>query len=424
MTTADPNALEAAARRGRPRPPRRATDADAALGPAALARAGRPGRAPAGARAARRRRPGRRLPGRRGRPGRAARPPPALVRPRPAPRAHPPAGGRPARSAGHRLRGAEGPGPGPHPLPRSVAPPVRGPRPAGPVRPGDRRVGRHRGPARRRGPSCRSCGPASTTGSARRSCSAPRPPPTRPTAWRSTSTARSSPAPSASTIALDPLFAETATLTLGGRPLPTLGPVPTLLAACYQASISDNPPRLAAACDLAQIVTHDPPPIDEVLAEARRWRATAVVTDAFARTWRTLDLPPDPFVERWTAEARATPLERLLLQAHLAPGYVYWRHLAALLVLPGFEPRVRYALGHRRTAVELPRPSGLVVAGPRPTVLALAQPSSARTARAHRATGPSPVPASEVRTDRADPDAGRERTRAQGPGPVVISLKG
>ena len=146
------------------------------------------------------------------------------------------------------------------------------------------------------------------------------------------------------TIPLDSLFADTATLVLGGRALPTLGPVATLLAACYQASISDNPPRLAAACDLAQIVADDPPPVAEVLAEARRWRATAVVTDALTRTWRTLDLPPDPFVERWLAETRPTRLERTLLRAHLAPGYVYWRHLAALLVLPGVGPRVRYAL--------------------------------------------------------------------------------
>ena len=32
----------------------------------------------------------------------------------------------------------------------------------------------------------------------------------------------------------------------------------------------------------------------------------------------------------------------MLLRAHLAPGYVYWRHVAALLVLPGVEPRYRY----------------------------------------------------------------------------------
>lgn len=144
------------------------------------------------------------------------------------------------------------------------------------------------------------------------------------------------------TIPLESLFDDAATLLLAGRELPTLGPVSTLLAACYQASISDNPPRLSAARDLAQIVTDGPPPLDEVLAEAGRWQATAVVTDALSRTWRTLALAPDPFVEEWMARAHPTRLERVLLRAHVAPGYVYWRHAAALLVLPGIEPRVRY----------------------------------------------------------------------------------
>ncbi|MGZ4759801.1 MAG: nucleotidyltransferase family protein, partial [Acidimicrobiales bacterium] len=127
------------------------------------------------------------------------------------------------------------------------------------------------------------------------------------------------------TIPLGSLFSTTATLALGGHELPVLDRVPTMLAACYQASISDSPPRLASARDLAQIVFDDPPPVDDLRAAARRWRATAVVTDALTRTWRTLGLPPEPFVERWLALARPTRLERLLLRAHLAPGYVYWR---------------------------------------------------------------------------------------------------
>jgi len=144
------------------------------------------------------------------------------------------------------------------------------------------------------------------------------------------------------TIPLDDLFRDTGTLELGGRSLLTLGTVPMLLAACYQASISDNPPRLAATRDLAQLVSDTPVTVDELIVAARRWRATAVVSAAFTRTWGTLDLPPHPLVQQWLATARPSRLERLLLAAHVAPGYVYWRHLAALLVLPGFEARVRY----------------------------------------------------------------------------------
>jgi hypothetical protein len=144
------------------------------------------------------------------------------------------------------------------------------------------------------------------------------------------------------TIPLDELFIGTGSLVVGGRAVPVLGPVPRLLAACYQASISDHPPRLSAARDLAQLVHATPPPIDELLAAAARWRATAVVTDALIRTWRTLQLPDHPWVDEWLARAAPTRLERLLLAAHLAPGHVYWRQAAALLVLPGVEARWRY----------------------------------------------------------------------------------
>jgi hypothetical protein len=144
------------------------------------------------------------------------------------------------------------------------------------------------------------------------------------------------------TIPLDELFQATGELELGGRRLATLGPLPLLLATCYQAAISDSPPRLASSRDLAQVVLGTPVTVDELLAAARRWRATAVVTAAFTRTWSTLELADHPLVVGWLAVARPTRLERLLLTAHVAPGHVYWRHLAALLVLPGLEPRARY----------------------------------------------------------------------------------
>ena len=41
---------------------------------------------------------------------------------------------------------------------------------------------------------------------------------------------------------------------MAGRPLPTPGPVATLLLAAYQASVADIPPRLGARRDLVQLL--------------------------------------------------------------------------------------------------------------------------------------------------------------------------
>ncbi len=192
------------------------------------------------------------------------------------------------------------------------------------------------------------------------------------------------------TIPLDPLFDDTGALVLGGRLLPTLGPVPTLLAACYQASISDNPPRLAAARDLAQIITDDPPALDEVLAEARRWQGH-----------RGGDRRAQPHVAH--ARAGTGPLRRPVhgrgptdppRAAPAAGPRRTWPRLLAPRRRAAGAPRDRASVslprGHRRAPGELPRPQGLVAAGPRPAVVALAQPAGARTAGAHGSPHPPP----------------------------------
>ena len=143
-------------------------------------------------------------------------------------------------------------------------------------------------------------------------------------------------------IPLDELFEQTETVAVGGRHIPTLGPVPTLLLACFQASIADVPPRLGAARDLAQMVRSGRIEVEAVAAAARRWRATAAVRAALRWSWDVLELPDRPPLLRWADAVRPRATERLLLAAHVAPGHVYWRQLAAVAVLPGVEARLAY----------------------------------------------------------------------------------
>ncbi len=149
-------------------------------------------------------------------------------------------------------------------------------------------------------------------------------------------------------IPLDELFDGPGEVLIAGRALPTPGPVPTLLLACYQASVTDIPPRLAAARDVLQLLASDAADPDELVATARRWQATAVVAQALRHSRRTLALPADAGpaaasqLFAWADSVVPSARERLLLSAHQRPGYVYWRQLAGLVVVRGTRARVDY----------------------------------------------------------------------------------
>jgi hypothetical protein len=178
-------------------------------------------------------------------------------------------------------------------------------------------------------------------------------------------------------IRLPDLFDRPDSLVLGGHRFPTPGPVASVLLAAYQASVADVPPRLGAQRDLVQLVfaTTDPatatpdkvaggqadtgvdaghlgsarPEADPVIEVARRWQAQAMLAAALTDAWAALDLPR-PEADRppahdlldWAGRYRPTSRERLVLDAHRRPGYVYWRQLAGVIMVEGVEARLRY----------------------------------------------------------------------------------
>jgi hypothetical protein len=148
-------------------------------------------------------------------------------------------------------------------------------------------------------------------------------------------------------IPLDELFESPGEVLVGGRALPTLGPVPTLLLACYQATVADLPPRLIASRDLVQVLSDDlAPAAADVIAAADRWQASALVAEAVAAAPGRLGVapptdPPRPLTA-WAQEYRPERRERIVLAAHRGPGYVYWRQLAGVIVLSGSRARATY----------------------------------------------------------------------------------
>jgi len=148
-------------------------------------------------------------------------------------------------------------------------------------------------------------------------------------------------------IPLEELFESPGEVLVGGRALPTPGPVPTLLLACYQATIADLPPRLIASRDVVQVMTMaGSPSAAEVVAAAARWQASALVAEAISSAPIRLGLATDPSrrgpLDDWAHGYRPTARERLLLAAHRGPGHVYWRQLAGVVVLSGSGPRAAY----------------------------------------------------------------------------------
>jgi Uncharacterised nucleotidyltransferase len=148
-------------------------------------------------------------------------------------------------------------------------------------------------------------------------------------------------------IPLDELFDHPARFDLAGLAVTTPGPVPSVLLAAYQATVADIPPRLGARRDLVQLLARPDLDLDAVVAAAGRWQARAVLAEAVSQTWSTLGLAAPaplgaPAITAWATGYRPTAGERLLLQAHRANGYVYWRQLAGVVVLSGWDQRARY----------------------------------------------------------------------------------
>ncbi len=159
-------------------------------------------------------------------------------------------------------------------------------------------------------------------------------------------------------IQLDDLFDHPDELVLGGRRFATPGAAASVVLAGYQASVADIPPRLGARRDLVQLCVAPGPtgpagatPLEAeaVVALARRWRARAMLAAAITDAWAELALPrpgPDqPLASElvtWARGYRPSLAERVVLEAHRRPGYVYWRQLVGVSMVSGGADRLRY----------------------------------------------------------------------------------
>ncbi len=156
------------------------------------------------------------------------------------------------------------------------------------------------------------------------------------------------------TVDLPALFEHAATVELGGRRLPTLDDVHALLMAALSAGVADDPPRLTAHRDVAQLLLTGRVNWRRAAELAEQWRIGAPVAKGVALTWTRLGLTDDAAMVQWARARRSRLAERLFLRSYRGSGSGYHNHLSVLFALRDAGDRVAYA-----RAIALPQRSYL-----------------------------------------------------------------
>jgi hypothetical protein len=156
----------------------------------------------------------------------------------------------------------------------------------------------------------------------------------------------------------DDLFDRPAQVTIGDGQVLVLSAEVSFLHACYNAALADDPPRLVAIRDVAQVLIGLDPDPARVLGLARRWRAEAVVTRALGLVTRVLGLSLDHPVAAELGRRRTTTPERILLASYRGPARGYTSQAAGVVALRGPRDKMAYLW-----ALTRPHPAYLAARG-------------------------------------------------------------
>ena len=131
-------------------------------------------------------------------------------------------------------------------------------------------------------------------------------------------------------------------LTLGGHRLPVLDPDAAFLHSCYNAALGDDPPRLPALRDVAQMGMSPLVDPDETFSLADRWKATAVVRHTLRLVEEHLGirLGRTPVGSRFAGNPSRT--DRMLLASYKGAGRGYTSQLAGVVAIRGVRAKIAY----------------------------------------------------------------------------------
>ena len=149
------------------------------------------------------------------------------------------------------------------------------------------------------------------------------------------------------TVDLDSLFDRAIAFDLAGRMLPALAREERFLHACYHAALGNDPPRLAALRDVAEITLDEELDVDRVHAVMERWQARVVVWHAINTTWQTFELADITPLTVWAAGYRPSPNELRQLAVYHGPERSYAsKAFRAVRTIPGVRAKAAYVGAH------------------------------------------------------------------------------
>lgn len=145
------------------------------------------------------------------------------------------------------------------------------------------------------------------------------------------------------TVDLDTVFAGVEPFELGGSELPALDADCRFLHACYHAALGDDPPRLMALRDVAEIMLNSDVDDARVLQVAQDWRGLCVVARAVKLTWETFGIADVTRLSAWASAYRPSGEEARLLATYLGSNRSHTaKSLASLRVIPGLRNKAAF----------------------------------------------------------------------------------
>lgn len=141
----------------------------------------------------------------------------------------------------------------------------------------------------------------------------------------------------------DALFARNpATVRVASVALPVLDPDAAFIHACYNAALSDDPPRLAALRDVAQMALSENIDAEEAWSLVHGWRGTNVVRYALRAVQARLgvSLALTPVGQRFAGDVARR--DRMLIATYRGGARGYTSQLAGVVAIPGLADKRDY----------------------------------------------------------------------------------
>ena len=125
---------------------------------------------------------------------------------------------------------------------------------------------------------------------------------------------------------------------IAGAEVPTLDANLSFLYSCYNAALADDPPRLAAVRDVAQIALQGQVDVAAAMTTATEWRGSSVV----ARAVRLVEEYVGCDLKQPGLEPRDSRIHRILIRSYRGAGRGYSSQLAGVVAVRGARMRLAY----------------------------------------------------------------------------------